>query len=142
MTHVLSCLMCFVPYRLFCPTCLVSYVPSCFTCSRAQLTSCPTCSSVPRASCLVCSCASRTSCPACSHDPRASWHLCSRTSRASCLTCFVPYVPSCFMNLFSLHTPSFSYLEFACFTFLFFCSFPNCDFLGKFTKVSTNIVCQ
>ena len=118
---------------------------SCPTCSRALRASCSTCSRGPRPSCHTCSFASRAYCP-----------LCSSASRALCLTCLVPYVASCFAfyEPFLLTTvfhhilytlcPNiiFCALEFPCITVQFFCSFAAYDFLGKLTKVKTNIVSQ
>ena len=96
----------YVPYVLFCPTCLVLQVLLYFKCLVPY---------VPRAlrglvpyvlSCLVCSCASRV-----------SYHTCSRASRALCLMCLVPYLPMCprvyepFYE--SLHIPSVSCLAYS-----------------------------
>ena len=50
------------------------------------------------------------------------------------------YVLSCPLVL-SCHTRLFA-LDFSCISLIFFCLFATCDFLGEFTKVKANIVCQ
>ena len=97
--------------RASCSTCSRAQRALCPMCSRALHASCPACSQIPRALYLVCSYTSRASCSACSSAPRVTCHTCSCASRASFLTCFVPYVPSCFMSHFSLRTLSASHLS-------------------------------
>ena len=111
---------------------------SCSMCSCAVRASSPMHPCVPRIWCLECSCVSRASCYALS---RASCALFPKCPRA--LLALFPYVyllPHTLCILCANIT--ICALALSCVTILFFCSFPTCELLCKFTKVGASIDCH
>ena len=135
--HVPRTLRALVPYVPCALRALVSHMP------RASNTVVP---NVPRASRTLVSCVPRFLCALVSYMLRASLlsvlrALCPMCTHALwALFCYVPLAPCTLSSLYANIT--FCALEFLYLTLLFFCSFRICDFVGEFTQVRTNIVCQ